>query len=120
VVNGNLFIGQLGFCCVYLVFMADNLKQFFDENSPFQLSQASWIALLLLPTFALCSIRELKLLVPLVFAANIVYLVAVVITVSYLVTHLQPASQLPAIGNMADLPLFFGMAIFAFEGTALV
>ena len=26
-VNISMFVAQLGFCCVYFVFMADNLKQ---------------------------------------------------------------------------------------------
>ncbi|CAK5014832.1 unnamed protein product [Meloidogyne enterolobii] len=49
-VNSTMFIAQLGFCCVYFVFMADNLKQFFDETSCIHISQAGWIAMLLVPT----------------------------------------------------------------------
>lgn len=58
-VNSSMFFAQLGFCTVYFVFMADNLKQFFDQTSYIHISQAGWIALLLIPTLALCTIREL-------------------------------------------------------------
>nr|CAD2163554.1 unnamed protein product [Meloidogyne enterolobii] len=50
-VNSTMFIAQLGFCCVYFVFMADNLKQFFDETSCIHISQAGWIAMLLVPAW---------------------------------------------------------------------
>jgi len=136
IVNVNMFVAQLGFCCVYFVFMADNLKQvrfsghqlssnarkyqFFDETSSIRISQAGWIALLLIPTMGLCTIRHLKVLAPLAFIGNIVYLIAVGIVITYLVSHLNPVSSVDAVGCWKDLPLFFGTVIFAFEGIAVV
>ena len=119
-VNTNMFIAQLGFCCVYFVFMADNLKQFFDDTSNIHISQAGWIAMLLIPTLGLCTIRQLKVLAPLALIANVVYLAAVAIILEYLVSHLNPVADLPYVGNLTDLPLFFGTVIFAFEGVAVV
>uniref|UniRef100_A0A7E4W1L4 Aa_trans domain-containing protein n=1 Tax=Panagrellus redivivus TaxID=6233 RepID=A0A7E4W1L4_PANRE len=119
-VNANMFIAQLGFCCVYFVFMADNLKQFFDETSSIHLSQAAWIALLLVPILGLCTIRHLKVLAPLALLANVVYMVAVSIILGYVLTHLQPTNSVPAIGDWRDLPLFFGTVMFAFEGIAVI
>lgn len=81
-VNINMFVAQFGFCCVYFVFMADNLKQFFDQTSSIHISQAGWIALLLIPISALCTIRELKALAPLAAVANFVYIIAVVIVLA--------------------------------------
>ncbi|TKR67635.1 hypothetical protein L596_023755 [Steinernema carpocapsae] len=119
-VNVNMFIAQLGFCCVYFVFMADNLKQFFDETSTIHISQAGWIALLLIPILLLCTIRHLKVLAPLALIANIVYVVAVAIVIFYLISHLQPSNSLPAVGDWRNFPLFFGTVVFAFEGVAVV
>lgn len=119
-VNVNMFVAQLGFCCVYFVFMADNLKQFFDQTSTIHLSQASWIALLLIPIILLCTIRELRALAPLAAIANVVYLVAVVIVFGELFSEWKPWDQLPAVGSWESLPLFFGTVMFAFEGVAVV
>ncbi|GMR42016.1 hypothetical protein PMAYCL1PPCAC_12211, partial [Pristionchus mayeri] len=119
-VNMNMFVAQLGFCAVYFVFMADNLKQFFDQTSTIHISQAGWIGLLLIPILALCTIRELKALAPLAAMANIVYIVAVCIVLHQLFSDLQPSSSLPGVGRWEDLPLFFGTVMFAFEGVAVV
>lgn len=119
-VNINMFVAQFGFCCVYFVFMADNLKQFFDQTSNIHISQAGWIALLLIPISTLCTIRELKALAPLAAIANFVYLIAVVIVLQDLFSEWHPWDQLPAIGSIESLPLFFGTVMFAFEGVAVV
>uniref|UniRef100_A0A0K0FV04 Aa_trans domain-containing protein n=1 Tax=Strongyloides venezuelensis TaxID=75913 RepID=A0A0K0FV04_STRVS len=119
-VNANMFIAQIGFCCVYFVFMADNLKQFFDETSTIHLSQATWIGLLFIPIMGLCLIRHLKVLAPLALAGNFVYITAVAIVISYLFRNINPSWSVPAIGNLRDLPLFFGTVMFAFEGICVI
>ncbi|KAE9414454.1 hypothetical protein Angca_006160 [Angiostrongylus cantonensis] len=119
-VNVNMFLAQFGFCCVYFVFMADNLKQFFDQTSYIHISQAGWIALLLIPTMALCTVRELKALAPLAGVANVVYLIAVCIVLQHLLQFDNTTTSLPAVGNWSTLPLFFGTVMFAFEGVAVV
>ncbi|CAD5214466.1 unnamed protein product [Bursaphelenchus okinawaensis] len=119
-VNLNMFIAQIGFCCVYFVFMADNLKQFFDETSEIHISQAGWIALLLIPIFFLCTIRQLKVLAPFALIGNVVYIVAVTIVIYYLCSHLQPITAVKYVGSLDDMPLFFGTVMFAFEGIAVI
>ncbi|KAI6241627.1 putative proton-coupled amino acid transporter 2 [Aphelenchoides fujianensis] len=114
-VNSSMFVAQLGFCCVYVIFMADNLKQFFDETSEIRISQAGWIALLLIPILG-----PLKVLAPLALIGNVVYLVAVSIVMYFLITNLQPVANVKAVGSLADMPLFFGTVIFAFEGIAVI
>uniref|UniRef100_F1L1T1 Proton-coupled amino acid transporter 4 n=1 Tax=Ascaris suum TaxID=6253 RepID=F1L1T1_ASCSU len=121
IVNFNMFVAQFGFCCVYLVFMADNIKQFFDETSKIHMSKATWIALIMIPEAGLCTIRHLKALAPLAFIANTVYMIAVVIVLGYLFTDHLPSYTLPAFPrNWSNLPLFFGTVIFSFEGIAVV
>ncbi|CAB3402010.1 unnamed protein product [Caenorhabditis bovis] len=119
-VNVNMFISQLGFCCVYFVFMADNLEDFFNNNTSLHLSKAVWMLLLLIPMLAVCSIRRLSILAPFAMAANVVYVIAVAIVLIYFVSDLRPVSSLPWFGKLADLPLFFGTVMFAFEGVAVI
>ncbi|CAB3404909.1 unnamed protein product [Caenorhabditis bovis] len=119
-VNVNMFVAQFGFCCVYFVFMADNLKQFFDQTSSIHISQSGWIGLLLIPIMGLCTIRELKALAPLAAIANFVYIIAIVIVLQDLFSEWHDWRSLPAFGSIYSLPLFFGTVMFAFEGVAVV
>ncbi|KAE9555009.1 hypothetical protein FO519_001755 [Halicephalobus sp. NKZ332] len=119
-VNVNVFIAQLGFCCVYFVFMADNLQDFFAINAGIHMAKAVWMVLLLIPIMAICSIRKLSSLAPFAFAANMIYLTAVGIVIYYFLTHLQPTSNVTKFGRLEDLPLFFGTVMFAFEGVSVV
>ncbi|VDO89468.1 unnamed protein product [Heligmosomoides polygyrus] len=118
--NVNMFISQLGFCCVYYVFMADNLEDFFNNNTSIHLSKAVWMLIIMIPMLGICSIRRLSILAPLAMAANAVYIVAVAIVLFFFVSDLRPIDSLPWFGKITDLPLFFGTVMFAFEGVAVV
>ncbi|PAV83049.1 hypothetical protein WR25_02583 [Diploscapter pachys] len=119
-VNVNMFVSQLGFCCVYFVFMADNLEDFFTNYTSLHLSKAVWMLLLLIPILSLCSIRKLSVLAPFAMIANVIYLVAVAIVIFFFLTNLQSISSLPWFGKATNLPLFFGVVMFAFEGVAVI
>ena len=75
---------------------------------------------ILVPILLVCLIRNLRVLAPFSFAANIVYLCAVAIVTYYFFTHLQPSSELVKFGSLTDLPMFFGTVMFAFEGVSVV
>ncbi|CAJ0941208.1 unnamed protein product, partial [Mesorhabditis belari] len=119
-VNVNMFIAQLGFCCVYFVFMADNLEDFFRANLDIKLPVSVWMLILLIPMLAICSIRRLNVLAPFAMAANVVYLVAVAIVLYFFFTNLRPINSVSWMGKFTELPLFFGTVMFAFEGVAVV
>uniref|UniRef100_A0A0N5BWC5 Aa_trans domain-containing protein n=1 Tax=Strongyloides papillosus TaxID=174720 RepID=A0A0N5BWC5_STREA len=119
-VNVSMFIAQLGFCCVYFVFMADNIKDFFDLNSSIKLSKGVWMLFCAIPILGICSIRNLKVLAPLALAANFIYLCAVGIVIYYFFWNLKPTSTINKWGNINDLPLFFGTVMFAFEGVCII
>ncbi|CAI4231449.1 unnamed protein product [Auanema sp. JU1783] len=119
-VNVNMFVSQFGFCCVYFVFMADNLEDFFNNNTNIHMSKAAWMLVLMIPMMLLCSIRRLSVLAPLAMGANVVYIMAVGLVLFYFVSNLQPINSLPWFGNLSDLPLFFGTVMFAFEGVAVI
>ncbi|EFO23086.2 hypothetical protein LOAG_05400 [Loa loa] len=118
--NINMFCAQLGFCCVYFVFMADNIQSFFDVNTMIHLPRSVWMVLLLIPILSICSIRRLNKLAPFALFANCLYLSAVFILLYFFFTHLKSSSDFPAIGQIENIPLYFGTVLFAFEGVAVV
>jgi len=73
-----------------------------------------------IPVMAICSIRRLNRLAPFAMAANIIYLSAVAIVVYYFFTHLKSSSELTKVGKLSNLPLFFGMALYSFEGVSVI
>ncbi|CAG9532662.1 unnamed protein product [Cercopithifilaria johnstoni] len=118
--NINMFCAQLGFCCVYFVFMADNIQSFFDMNTMIHLPRSLWMVMLLIPILSICSIRHLNKLAPFALAANCLYLCAVFILLYFFFSHLKPSFNFPAIGQIENIPLYFGTVLFAFEGVAVV
>ena len=80
-----------------------------------------YIAILVLPVILICSIRNLKYLSPCSVLANILEFVGLAIIFFYIFDTKLPATDtVPWFAAPASFPIFFGTAIFAFEGISVV
>lgn len=134
VVGLFLILTQLGFCCVYFVFLADNLRQVVsaandtttdcNSNRTVALTptmDSRLYMLSLLPFVVLLSfIQNLKVLSIFSMLANVAMLVSLVVIYQYIVRDIPDPSNLPLVAAWKTYPLFFGTAIFAFEGIGVV
>lgn len=137
VVDVFLIITQLGFCCVYFVFLSENVKQVVEaaNATTFNCEQNFTNQTdVLVPSFdkrlyMLCFLPfiillvftpNLKYLAPLSLIANLVMSASLVLIYFYSLTHITTPINLPKVGKAKDYPLFFGTAIFAFEGIGVV
>lgn len=79
-----------------------------------------YMVITLVPTFLTAMVRSLKYLIPFSVIANICLTSGVVATL-YIASHdLPPISSRPAVADWTQLPLFFGTALYCFEGIGLV
>uniref|UniRef100_A0A8C9ANC6 Solute carrier family 36 member 2 n=1 Tax=Prolemur simus TaxID=1328070 RepID=A0A8C9ANC6_PROSS len=134
IVSFFLIVTQLGFCCVYIVFLADNLKQVAEAiNSttnnchnnetviPTPTMDSRLYMLSLLPFLVLLVFfRNLRVMTIFSMLANISMLVSLVIIAQYIAQGIPDPSQLPLVASWKTYPLFFGTAIFSFESIGVV
>ncbi|XP_003782075.1 proton-coupled amino acid transporter 3 [Otolemur garnettii] len=129
-----LIITQLGFCCVYFMFMADNLQQMVEEAQVTSNSCEPRKILLLTPVLdirfymltilpflvLLVFIQNLKVLSFFSTLANITTLGSMALIFEYIMQGIPYPSNLPLAANWKTFVLFFGTAIFTFEGVGMV
>ncbi|XP_047676177.1 proton-coupled amino acid transporter 4 [Tachysurus fulvidraco] len=149
-VNFFLVLTQLGFCSVYFVFLAENIKQVVEghyvNNSSSSSSEEALALysntsegggapvvttasgldkrvymLLLLPFLILLTfIRELSNMAPLCAVANLAMAASLTLIYTYILNDVGDPRKLPYISTWNKFPFFFGTAIFAFEGIGVV
>ncbi|XP_063148258.1 proton-coupled amino acid transporter 1-like isoform X2 [Candoia aspera] len=129
-----LILTQLGFCCVYFVFLADNFRQVISAaNGTTNDCSANETALLaptlssqlyilsLLPfVILLVFIQNLKILSIFSMVANILMISSLIMIYQYIVWDIPNPDHLPLVAPWKTIPLFFGTAIFAYEGIGVV
>ncbi|KAM5298264.1 proton-coupled amino acid transporter 3-like [Ctenodactylus gundi] len=129
-----LIVTQLGFCSVYFMFLADNLRQIVEEahvTSSTCQPRGTQVALpildirvymLIILPFLLMSvfIQNLRLLSVFSTLANVTTLVSVALIFQHIVQGIPNPSSLPLMANWKTFLLFFGTAIFTFEGVGMV
>ncbi|XP_027591406.1 proton-coupled amino acid transporter 4 isoform X1 [Pipra filicauda] len=138
IVDFFLVITQLGFCGVYVVFLAENVKQVHEgfleakiapmnvsatnvsssekRNIDLRIYMLCFLPFLVLLVF----IRDLKSLSLLSLLANLSMAVSLVIIYQYIVRDIVDPRKLPPVVGWKKYPLFFGTAVFAFEGIGVV
>uniref|UniRef100_A0A0K8TLL5 Putative amino acid transporter n=1 Tax=Tabanus bromius TaxID=304241 RepID=A0A0K8TLL5_TABBR len=119
-VNCFLFITQMGFCCVYFKFVALNVEQiiahYFDKVD----LHVYIFIVLLFALIILNLVRNLKYLTPVSFFAALLTVIGLSFTFYYMLQDLPRPSSVRPIAPWAELPLYFGTAIYAFEGIGVV
>lgn len=126
-VNVFLIITQIGFCCVYILFITQNLQLMLGYLIPhgkelIETKGFTWviglcITLLLLP----CSlIQNLKHLSIPAMIANVATVLGLALVYVYCMLDLQPWQNLPLVSDYSSLLVAFGIIIYAFEAISLV
>ncbi|OXA56591.1 proton-coupled amino acid transporter-like protein CG1139 isoform X2 [Folsomia candida] len=124
VIDAFLCLTQIGFCCVYYVFVATNVQQLVKEQFGYEASVKTYLAILLLPLIFLNWIRNLKLLSPVMSVANLCMSVGLGIIFYYIFQDIQPITERDnfhvIFSSWHQVPLYFGTALYAFEGIGMI
>ncbi|XP_050307270.1 proton-coupled amino acid transporter-like protein CG1139 isoform X2 [Anthonomus grandis grandis] len=119
--NTFLLLYQLGICCVYTVFVAENIKNVLDvymTTNP--LDERIIMLITLLPLIFINYIKNLKFLAPLTTLANVLTLVSFVIIFYFIFNKEVSFEGKEPVGNIRDLPLYFGTVLFALEAIGMI
>ncbi|CAA9993169.1 unnamed protein product [Nesidiocoris tenuis] len=114
-----IVVTQLGFCCVYFVFVsstAQTVLKSFDIDYDVKI----YMAIMFVPVLLTCLIRSLKFLTPISLLSNTCLLSGIVFTLYLSCSDFPPISERRLYSTLDTLPLFFGTIIYSFEGIALV
>jgi len=118
--NGIIVAMQFGCCCVYMVFIADNIKQVFDEYLHISWPNSRYL-LILSPLFLLMALmRKIEVLSKFSVFGNVVFAIGYIIVMQYVCRNLPTMDEVPWITPISEWPKGFATAVFAFEGICLI
>ena len=125
-VNSLLCANQIGFNAVSIVFMAENIRPIIIQCVGSMLEDYDYrlyIAMALPFILGFSFVRNLKYLLPFSALANIMQLGVVgILFVYFFLNKINTITEkeLPWFGEPNQLALFFGMAIFSFDGVTVI
>jgi len=120
-VNTCIVFTQVGFATTYLVFFGNNVDTFFRDEMKVQLGTPAWIGIGALTIAPVTLLRDLTRISFLSAFANValIYTLIVVLVSEFGELHEHGAQSFDAF-NGATLAIFFGNAVFAYEGVGTV
>lgn len=117
--NAFLIMYQIGTSCIYVVFIASNIKAVCDMYLG-EHDVRTYMMYIFIPLVLICWVRNLKLLAPFSTVANIATVISFGITFYYVFTDVPSISERHAFGDFHGLPLFFGTVLFAMEAIGVI
>ncbi|EDW78915.1 uncharacterized protein Dwil_GK11241 [Drosophila willistoni] len=120
VVNTFLLIYQLGTCCVYVVFVASNIKSIVDAVWETNVDVRLCMIIILVPLILINWVRNLKYLAPFSTLANAITMVSFGIICYYIFREPISMEGKDAVGKIENFPLFFGTVLFALEAIGVI
>ncbi|XP_059059737.1 proton-coupled amino acid transporter-like protein CG1139 [Achroia grisella] len=120
VVNAFLLIYQIGTCCVYIVFVAENIQSILIKQFGIEVHVIQVMAVVLLPLVLMNWVRDLKYLAPFSAMANAVTIVGFGIILYYIFRDVPTLEGKAPVGVVSKFPLFFGTVLFALEAIGVI
>uniref|UniRef100_A0A1B6IWY6 Amino acid transporter transmembrane domain-containing protein n=1 Tax=Homalodisca liturata TaxID=320908 RepID=A0A1B6IWY6_9HEMI len=118
-VNFFVTVAQLGFCCVYIVFVTSTTQQilhYFGYNMEIHLNMVITQVFITITIL----IRNLKYVAPVSLFATVITVVGIALTLYISTEDIPPIADRRAVASLNQLPLFFGTVVYAYEGISLV
>ncbi|XP_039286721.1 proton-coupled amino acid transporter-like protein CG1139 [Nilaparvata lugens] len=110
---------QFGFCCVYILFIS-NTSKYISDSYGLNLDLRVHMCIMMVPLILSSLVRSLKYIVPISLTANLCMIFGIASTMYIVMQDLPPVSSRRYIGDLGNVPLFFGTAVYSFEGIGLV
>lgn len=114
-----LIICELGANCIYVIFVASNLKAVFDHYYG-EHDVRLYVLLIFLPLLLLCWVRNLKYLAPFSAFASAVTILSFGITLYYVFSDIPSLRERTTVSGVAELPLFFGTVMFSMSAIGII
>ncbi|XP_017487809.1 PREDICTED: proton-coupled amino acid transporter 4-like [Rhagoletis zephyria] len=120
IVETFLCVTQFGFCSIYFVFITENLHQVLIQNGV-DISATTTMAITLLPAMIPSLLTNIKYISPVSMLANFALLFGLFATLGIALKDPLPSpSERHLITSPSQMALFFGTALFSYEGIALI
>lgn len=119
-VNAFLLVYQIGTCCVYVVFVSENIFYVLTKHFNIEITIFQVMLCILLPLVLINWVRDLKYLAPFSAIANAVTIVSFGIICYYIFKDTPTLDGKVPAGKLANFPLFFGTVLFALEAIGVV
>uniref|UniRef100_A0A1B0DHF4 Amino acid transporter transmembrane domain-containing protein n=1 Tax=Phlebotomus papatasi TaxID=29031 RepID=A0A1B0DHF4_PHLPP len=119
-VNIFLIFAQIGICCIYVAFTAENLRKIIMSELDFHMDLRLYMLALLVPFILLCFIRNLKYLAPISMVANVLTIVGLSIVLYYIYRDGLSFEDRRAFSPISQWPLFVGTVFFTLGSIGVV
>lgn len=119
-VNIFLILAQLGICCIYVAFTAENLQELIVTDFHFHMDVRLYMLALLVPFILLCFIRNLKYLAPISMVANFLTIIGLSIVLYYIYRDGLSFEDRRAFSPVSQWPLFVGTVFFSLGAIGVI